>query len=252
MPRSVLPSLLLVLSTGALAAEGVPEFNRDIRPLLSDRCFTCHGFDGAARKGDLRLDTPEGAFGKRENGAAIVPGKPAESLVWQRILSDDPKEVMPPPDSHLTLSPPERELIRRWIEGGAVYQPHWTLQRVSRPELPAGGENPIDVLVSKRIAREGLTLSPEAEKETLIRRLSFDLRGLPPTPAETATFLADATEDAYERVVDRFLADPAYGERMAWPWLDAARYADSNGFQHDLDRTMWPWRDWVVSDMSMA
>jgi hypothetical protein len=248
MPRSALPSLLLfALKTGALASEEVPEYNRDIRPLLSDRCFTCHGPDAAARKGELRLDTPEGAFEKRESGPAIIPGKPAESLIWQRILSDDPDEVMPPPESHLSLSLPEREKIKRWIKGGAVYQPHWTLQRVVRPEVPKEGGNPIDSLVSTRIAKEGLSLSPEAEKATLIRRLSYDLRGLPPTPEETAAFLAYPAADAYERVVDRFLADPAYGERMAWPWLDAARYADSNGFQHDMDRTMWPWRDWVIS-----
>lgn len=247
MHRSALPwLLLLVLGTRASGSDGVPEFNRDIRPLLSDRCFACHGFDARARKGDLRLDTPEGAFEKRDAGQAIVPGKPAESLAWQRILSDDPKEVMPPADSHLSLSKPERELIRRWIEGGAVYQPHWTLQRVVRPEVPAGG-NPIDELVTRRISRDGLKLSQEAEKATLARRLSFDLRGLPPTPEETAGFVNDPAPDAYDRLVDRFLADPAFGERMAWPWLDAARYADSNGFQGDADRTMWPWRDWVIS-----
>lgn len=244
MPRVL--HLLVLLALGTTARGEAPQFNRDIRPLLSDRCFACHGFDAKARKGELRLDVPEAAYEKRESGQAIVPGKPAESLVWQRILSTDPKEVMPPADSHLTLSDPEKELIRRWIEGGATYEPHWTFQKVVRPEV-AGQGNPIDVLVSKRLAKEGLSLAAEADKATLIRRLSFDLRGLPPTPEETTAFLTDPSPDAWGKLVDRFLADPAFGERMAWPWLDAARYADSNGYQGDADRTMWPWRDWVIS-----
>ncbi|QJE95763.1 PSD1 and planctomycete cytochrome C domain-containing protein [Luteolibacter luteus] len=238
-------SLLLLAALESHAAES-PDFNRDIRPLLSDRCFACHGFDAKAREAELRLDVPEAAFARREGGIAIVPGKPTESLAWQRIISKDPEEVMPPADSHLKLSDEEKDLLRRWIEGGAVYQPHWSLIRVERPQVPAG-VHPIDALVSRRLAKESMKLSPEAEKTTLIRRLSFDLRGLPPTAEECASFLEDAAPDAYEKLVDRFLADPAYGERMAWPWLDAARYADSNGYQGDSDRTMWPWRDWVVS-----
>jgi len=233
-------------ATAALA----PDFNRDIRPLLSDRCFACHGFDAKAREADLRLDTAEGAFAKREDGSpAIVPGKPDASLLWQRITSKDPEEVMPPADSHLKLDDAEKELLRRWIESGAVYQPHWTLVRVEKPPLPAKPVkfHPIDAFVTQRLTREHLQLSREAAQTTLIRRLSFDLRGLPPTPEELAAFVTDTSPDAYEKLVDRFLADPAYGERMAWPWLDAARYADSNGYQGDSDRTMWPWRDWVIS-----
>jgi hypothetical protein len=238
--------LMLAMAMAGRAAEPPPDFNRDIRPLLSDRCFTCHGFDAKARKEDLRLDTPEGAYAPRKGGtAAIVPGNPAKSLAWQHIISTDPDEVMPPADSHLTLSDPEKQLIRRWIEHGAVYQPHWTLVRVEKPPVPAGADHPIDGFVTRRLAQDGLSLAPAAPNAALIRRLSIDLRGLPPSPEETAAFLADTTPDAYAKLVDRFLEDPAYGERMAWPWLDAARYADSNGYQGDADRTQWPWRDWV-------
>jgi hypothetical protein len=235
------------LAAGGVAAADPPDFNRDIRPLLSDRCFACHGFDAKAREADLRLDTPDGAFAERDGGPAIVPGKPLESLAWQRIVSSDPDEVMPPADSHLKLSDADKDLLERWIESGAEYRPHWSLTRVERPAVPAGEAHPIDALVVRRLAADGLDLAPEAPRASLIRRLSLDLRGLPPTPEETAEFLADPAPDAYAKLVDRFLADPAYGERMAWPWLDAARYADSNGYQHDADRTMWPWRDWVVS-----
>ena len=236
--------LAMAMTARAAGAEPAPDFNREIRPILSDRCFACHGFDAKAREAELRLDTPEGAFADK----AIVPGKPEESLAWQRIRSTDPDEVMPPADSHLKLTEPEKALIKRWIEAGAVYQPHWSFVRVERPQLPPSIEaHAIDALVAKRLAKDDLALAQSAPKETLIRRLSFDLRGLPPTPEETAAFLADSAPDAYEKLVERFLADSAYGERMAWPWLDAARYADSNGYQGDSDRTMWPWRDWVVS-----
>ena len=248
-PLTYQPILLVVaLALGRVGAETPPDFNRDIRPLLSDRCFACHGFDAKAREAELRLDIPEGAFAKRDDGKpAIVPGKLADSLAWQRIISTDPDEVMPPSDSHLKLTDAEKNLLKRWIEAGAVYQPHWSLLRVEKPAVPPGEAHPVDAFVSRRLAKEGLQLAPNAPKTSLIRRLSLDLRGLPPTPEETAAFHADPAPDAYEKLVDRLLADPAYGERMAWPWLDAARYADSNGYQGDNDRTMWPWRDWVVS-----
>lgn len=230
------------MASVALGAEPAPEFNRDIRPILSDRCFACHGFDAKAREADLRLDVAEAAYADK----AIVPGKPEASEAWKRITSDDPDEVMPPADSHLKLSAAEKSLLKRWIEAGAVYQPHWALVRVEAPALPPG-EHPVDAAVKRRLAKDGMNFAAEAPKETLIRRLSLDLRGLPPTPEEVAAFVADQAPDAWEKLVDCFLADPAYGERMAWPWLDAARYADSNGYQGDADRTMWPWRDWVVS-----
>jgi hypothetical protein len=240
---------MIWLSGGMLVAPVLAEpvsFNREIRPLLSDRCFACHGFDAPARKGDLRLDTAEGAYAAGENGAAIVPGDLAASTAWQRITTLDPEDQMPPPDSHLKLAASEKVLIRRWIEEGATYEPHWALQRVVKPTPPTPGA-PLDAFISQRLAKEGLKMAPEASKATLIRRLSLDLRGISPSAEEVTSFVSDAAPDAFEKWVDRFLADPAYGERMAWPWLDAARYADSNGFQGDADRTAWPWRDWVVS-----
>ena len=245
-----LPFLLLTLPVAVSVSAAPVDFNLDVRPLLSDRCFICHGFDEKARKADLRLDQAEGAYAERENGHAIVPGKPDESLVWRRITNLDPDEVMPPPDSHLKLNDTERGLIRRWIEEGAEYKNHWALIPPTRPPVlnPADAtiRNPIDAFVATRLAKAGLVQSPEAARHTLARRLSLDLRGLPPTPEEVTGFLNDKSEDAYEKLVDRFLASPAYGERMAWPWLDASRYADSNGYQGDGERTMWPWRDWVV------
>ena len=234
------------MATPTLSVAAELSFNADIRPLLSDRCFACHGFDANTREADLRLDTPEAAYADREGGPAIVPGDPNASLIWKRIISDDPDEVMPPPDHLLGLNDAEKEKIRKWIEQGAKYEKHWTFTRVEKPAVPAG-DHPVDSLVGKRLRTEGLELSPMAEKTTRIRRLSFDLRGLPPSPEEVNAFLSDESENAWEKVVDRFLADPAFGERMAWPWLDAARYADTNGYQHDAERTMWPWRDWVVN-----
>ncbi|MEJ6581915.1 MAG: PSD1 and planctomycete cytochrome C domain-containing protein [Akkermansiaceae bacterium] len=239
---SVLSAFLAV----AGGEERLLSFNSDIRPLLSDRCFACHGFDAKAREADLRLDTPEGAFKKGDNGPAIVPGAPDASHIWERIISKDPDEVMPPHDSHLSLSDSEKSLIYTWIKQGANYEKHWTFTRVEKPALPASDPHPLDSLVLKRLQKEDLTFSPEADQRTLIRRLSLDLRGLPPTPAEINAFLADQSPQAWENLVDRFLADPAFGERMTWPWLDAARYADSNGYQGDNERTMWPWRDWIA------
>ena len=241
-------SILLLLV--ALSSRAAPlDFNLDVRPILSDRCFRCHGFDAKAREADLRLDDRDGAIAARENGQAIVPGDPDRSLVWQRITATDPDDMMPPPDSHLSLNAAEKQLLRQWIAEGAKYDRHWALNPVTRPDPPEAGRfwrNPIDRFVAARLERDSLEQSPEATRHALIRRLSLDLRGLPPTPREVEQFLADQSPDAYGKLVERFLADPAYGERMAWPWLDAARYADSNGYQGDRERTMWPWRDWVV------
>ena len=238
-------ALLCVLSA-LLPLSAAPTFNQDIRPLLSDRCFACHGFDGNAREADLRLDVAEAAYAQRESGTPIVPGDPEASLIWQRIISEDPDEVMPPSDSHLKLSAEEKSLIKEWIEAGAKYEKHWAFMKVDRPVVKDAGAHPVDVLVAERLRKEDLALSPEADKVTLIRRLSLDLRGLPPSPEEVADFLADHEPGAWERLVDRFLASHSLGERFAWPWLDAARYADTNGYQGDNERTMWPWRDWVV------
>ena len=234
---------LLLSCLGEAASIG---FNSHIRPILSDHCFACHGFDANSREADLRLDTPEGAFAKRDNGAGIVPGDPRASLIWQRITSDDPDDVMPPPEHVQQLDDEEKNLIRQWIAEGAKYEKHWTFIPVAKPELPKTAPHPVDALVTRKLQSLDFELSPRARKETLIRRLSFDLRGLPPSPEEVSAFLSDSSPEAWNKLVDAFLADPAFGERFAWPWLDAARYADSNGFQNDAERTMWPWRDWVV------
>ena len=240
-------SLFFALLPVSSGAEERIDFNDQIRPLLSDRCFTCHGFDANAREADLRLDTPEGAFTEDKHGIApIVPGDPMDSEVWLRIISDDADEVMPPPDSLRQLSDADKALIKRWIEQGAEYEPHWTFVAVEKPKTDLTKGHEIDQLVSEKLKQEELELSPLADPRTLVRRLSFDLRGLPPTLEEVEKFAANPTEESWAILVEHYLAHPAYGERMAWPWLEAARYADTNGFQGDNERTMWPWRDWVI------
>ncbi len=223
-------------------------YNRDVRPILSNQCFSCHGFDAKHREAEMRLDTSEGAYGKAESGATIiVPGNLKDSEAWQRIISDDKSEVMPPPKSHKKLSDEEKAIIKRWIESGAVYEKHWAFVPAKRPEISsAAPQNAIDSLVATSLNKVGLTLSPEADRATLLRRLSFDLTGLPPTPEELYAFLNDKTDGAYERQVDRLLASPRHGEQMAVAWLDLARYGDTNGYLHDHMRTGWPWRDWVI------
>ncbi|MGB0145562.1 MAG: DUF1549 domain-containing protein, partial [Akkermansiaceae bacterium] len=238
-------TILTLAHVGITQADSIG-FNTHIRPILSDHCFACHGFDANSRKADLRLDTPEGAFAIRKNGAAIVLGDPNQSLIWQRIISTDPDEVMPPPEHLVKLDAKEKQLIHSWIKEGAKYERHWTFIPVTKPPLSDKNLHPVDSLVITKLKTLGLDISRRARKETLIRRLSFDLRGLPPSPEEVAAFLADTSSNAWETLVDSFISDPALGERFAWPWLDSARYADSNGFQNDAERTMWPWRDWVV------
>jgi hypothetical protein len=229
------------------AAEPV-DFNRDIRPILSENCFYCHGQDAAKRQADLRLDVREAAI---ETGA-VVPGEPGASTLLERVHSSDPDILMPPPDSNRQLSAEQKQLLEQWIAEGGVYEPHWAFVAPARPPLPAVAReawprNPIDRFVLSKLEASGLEPSPEADRATLIRRLSLDLIGLPPTPAEVDAFVADDDPTAYEQLVDRLLASPHYGERMALPWLDAARYADSNGFQQDGDTWQWIWRDWVVA-----
>jgi hypothetical protein len=238
------------------APPGVPDrvdFNFHVRPILSDRCFACHGPDDRARKAGLRLDIREHALAKLESGRrAIVPGRPGSSELVRRIYSSDPKLQMPEPSSHLTLSDVERGVLARWIEQGAEWQPHWAFIPPAKPEVPKPSRglwarNEIDRFVLARLETRGMTPSSDAERETLLRRVSMDLTGLPPTMAELDAFVADTSADAYERAVDRLLASTAYGERMAVDWLDLARYADSHGYQDDGMRDMWPWRDWVIS-----
>jgi hypothetical protein len=232
-----------------IADEGSPEidFNRDIRPILAENCFYCHGQDSNKRQGDLRLDLRDSAI----QPGAIVPGDAPKSKLFQRIHATDPETMMPPPKSNRHLSAEQKQLLERWISAGAVYQSHWAFVTPVRPPEPAVTRQdwvrtPIDRFVLAKLEKEGLGPSPEADRLTLLKRLSIDLTGLPPTPQEVDDFLADPSEQAYERTVDRLLASQQYGERMALPWLDAARYADSNGFQQDGDTWQWVWRDWVV------
>jgi hypothetical protein len=223
-------------------------YNRDIRPLLTENCFTCHGQDANKRAAGLRLDRREDAVARR----AIVPGKPAQSLLVGRIFAQGGKPVMPPVASHKSLNAAQKELLRRWIADGARYEAHWSLvpppRRVPVPAVrnAAWCRTPIDRFVLARLDRERMTPSREATRSDWLRRVTFDITGLPPTPAEMDAFRADASAAAYERVVDRLLASPRYGERMASPWLDIARYADSYGYQSDQLCPTWPYRDWVV------
>lgn len=238
----------LLLSPIASTQGADIDFANDIRPLLSENCFFCHGQDEEHREADLRLDTEEGL------GTVITAGDHTESELVRRLLSSDPDEVMPPPDSNRHVSAAQAELIARWIDEGAEWQTHWAFSKLVAPPIPdpvsaaaVPRRNAIDAFVQTKLSESGLSPSSEAERHTLIRRLSLDLTGLPPTPAEVCAFIDDPDKDAYERVVDRLLDSPQYGQRMAWDWLDAARYADTNGYQGDGERTMWPWRDWVVN-----
>ena len=237
-----------VARTLAAPPDAKVDYNFQIRPLLADRCFVCHGPDENKRKAKLRLDVPAVAFAKR----AIVPGKPEESAVLERITAADAEQRMPPAKTNLRLSKDEIELIRRWIAEGAEYKPHWSLLPLpDRVEVPAITDtkwptNAIDHFVLTRLQREGLKPSPAASKEDWMRRVSFDLTGLPPTPAEVDAFLDDSSPRAFEKVVDRLLASSHFGERLAQEWLDVARYADSFGYQSDGDMNVWPWRDWVI------
>ena len=221
------------------------QFNRDIRPILADNCFLCHGPDAARRQADLRLDRREPAVA----AGAIVPGEPAESSLVQRILSDDPDERMPPLESHKSLTDHQKETLQRWIAQDAEYQLHWAYEPPVKAPVPVG-ENGVDFLVQKRLAEVGLQPSPEADRRTLLRRVYSDLLGLPPSPEEMAAFLADDQPGAYERVVERALASPHFGERMAIGWLDVVRFADTIGYHSDNPRNVWPYRDWVIASFN--
>ena len=246
-------TIVALPQTGKTAIEPL-QYNRDIRPILSDRCFKCHGPDKASRKASLRLDVAEEAYAERKKKGkfAIVPGKPDSSLVCGKIFSTDPDEQMPPPESNLALSAAEKATIRRWIAEGAKYQPHWAFippaDSVPVPTVKAKKwvRNEIDNFVLARLEKAGLKPSAEADRARWLRRVTYDLNGLPPKPEEIEAFVSDKSAGAYERVVDRLLASPHFGERMAVPWLDAARYADSYGYQSDQLCPTWPYRDWVV------
>ena len=233
------------------------DFNFDVRPVLSDRCFACHGPDANAREAELRLDTEEGAkYATLEGGGyAIVEENVEQSALVHRILHSSREELMPPVESNLSLNAREKAILIKWIEQGAEWKKHWAFIAPERPAVPRvrdteWGQNEIDTFILSRIEQERLKPSPRAEKETLLRRVTFDLTGLPPTLEELDAFLDDESQDAYAKVVDRLLASASYGERWAWEWMDVARYADTNGFQGDPTRTMWPWRDWVIEALN--
>ncbi len=239
-----------------LAYDQLPEhidYNFDVKPILSDRCYTCHGPDENSRKADLRLDIEEEAFRKLKSGNyALVKGSLSKSEVYHRLVSTDPEYMMPPPESELSITPEEIAIIAKWLDQGAEWKPHWSLIPVEKPEIPDINQNwnavnPIDQFVHQRLVLAGMEPSPEAEKERLIRRVTMDLTGLPPTVEEVDAFLSDQSDDAYEKVVDRLLDSEAYAERMTMEWLDVARYADSQGVSFDGARTSWPYRDWVIS-----
>ena len=228
------------------AAEPELSFNRDVRPILADKCFHCHGPAAQTRKAELRLDTADGVF--QGKTPVVIPGKPDESSLIKRIYSADESEIMPPHDSNKTLTAAQKETLKRWVEQGAKYQKHWAFEPISKVEAPqiVGVTHPIDQFLNSRLQQLGLSAQPEASRETLIRRVAFTLTGLPPTIKEIDEYLADKADGAYERMIDRYLASPRYGEEMAKHWLDVARYADTHGLHLDNERQMWAYRDWVI------
>src|SRR3990172_12117599 len=244
-------SFVVALPTQAADLPKKPlDFNRDIRPILSDTCFVCHGPDEGQRMVNLRLDTKAGAFADRGGYQVIVPGNAEGSRVYQRISLKDPATRMPPATFDRTLTEQQIDLIKQWIDQGAKWQTHWAYDPPIRPELPAVKDekwprNPIDRFVLAKLEKEDLKPSPETDRVTLLRRVTFDLTGLPPTPAELESFLADSSPGAYEKRVDQLLKSPHYGEKMAMQWLDLARYADTHGYHIDSLREMWHWRGWV-------
>jgi hypothetical protein len=242
---------VLLLQAGTLAAAG-PDFNRDVRPILSNRCFKCHGPDEANQEAGLRLDLREVAIAELDSGErAIVPGRADSSELVARITSDDADLVMPPPHTKVTLTDDEKRVLTEWVNAGAEYAPHWAFEKPVKPTLPNISstdwvKNPIDTFVLSKLEADGLAPSPEADRATLCRRVYLDLIGLPPSPEELASFLVDTRPDSYVLLIDKLLASPRYGERWARRWLDLARYADTNGYEKDRPRTIWPYRDWVI------
>jgi hypothetical protein len=248
-PKRFITGALLVALSTAVSTRAV-DFNREVRPLLAQQCFACHGMDDHARKGKLRLDLPDSAHGAGKSGEiAIVPGRPEESELIRRILSADEDEMMPPPHTKKFLSEKEKATLRAWIEEGAKYEAHWAYRPPVALPVPAG-VHPIDHFVRERLAKEGLKPAAEADRHTLVRRVYLDLIGLPPTPAEADAFVHDRSPESYEKLVDSLLNSKHYGERWARRWLDLARYADTNGFEKDRARQIWPYRDWVVKALN--
>jgi hypothetical protein len=252
-----LHTILVAVAVGcsvAGAAEPI-HFSRDIAPILSNSCYTCHGPDDAQRKAGLRLDSFDAATIAAEGEhAAIIPGNPDASPLFQRVTASNPDDRMPPADKGTPLSPKQVELLRQWISEGAVFEKHWAFQPPALPAIPTADparvRNPIDAFVLARLEKEGLAFNPPADPAVLLRRVSLDLIGLPPTNEEMDAFLADTAPDAYEKQVARLLESPRYGERWAQVWLDLARYADTMGYEKDPRRTMWPYRDWVIKALN--
>src|SRR5687768_2937530 len=244
--------LLLLLVAPAAPPETKVDFNRDVRPILADHCFQCHGPDAQKRKADLRLDVDPTA--QKRDAAVIVPGKPNESELIRRVSAEDPSDRMPPMKFGRQLSEKQIEILKIWTLQGGKWERHWALIPRTSPPVPVSREpkasawvrNPIDAFILARLEKEGLAPSKEADRTTQIRRMTFDLTGLPPTPAEVDAFVNDKSPNAVAKLADRLLASPRYGERMAWRWLEAARYADTHGYQTDGEREMWRWRDWVI------
>lgn len=250
LPVAILAANAAMTVSGA---EPIVRFNRDVRPILADNCFACHGPDNNSRKAGLRLDTQDGLFEKTpKRGPAIVAGRPEQSELWRRVNATDPDDIMPPPDSHKTLKAEQKEILKQWILAGAPWQGHWAYLKPERPIVPkvqASGfriRNPIDALVLAKLQAKGLKPAPEADRRSLARRLSLDITGLPPTPDLVEAFLKDRSRDYYESFVRKLMAMPAWGEHRARYWLDAARYADTHGLHFDNYREMWPYRDWVI------
>jgi len=252
MQRGIPSAFAFFVSAACCSGEEPVNFGRDIQPILSDRCFTCHGQDAGTREGELRLDRQEDAMAGGESGVVIVPGDPDVSELVRRILTDDPDDQMPPPKHKKPLSEVQKNLLVRWIKEGAVYSKHWSFEPIKSQSPPAVAakewpRNAVDNFVLAPLEAAGTKPAAEADRATYLRRVTLDLTGLPPTPEDIQGFLADTSPDAHEKVVDRLLSSVDYAERMTAIWLDNARYADSNGYQFDNARTMWPWRDWVIN-----
>ena len=238
---------------GLLTVAGKVEYNREVLPILTAKCLACHGPDTSQQKADLRLDEPGEAYRERDGLHAIVPGEPNQSELVHRIFSKDDKEVMPPPGEGAALTDAEKEILQKWIIEGAEYERHWAFRTPVKSAAPGSGEwgvNTIDQFVHAGLSEAGFQPQQEASKEELIRRLSIDLTGLPPTIGEVEGFLSDHSDQAYAKVVDRLLSSPRYGERMASWWLDGARYGDSHGYDNDLENAQWPWRNWIIESFN--
>lgn len=245
--KKFLPTAILMCAMGSAVGDDVPSFNKDIRPILSENCFFCHGQDAKDKGAELRLDIRDQAIADRDGVMAIVPGNPEKSEIIRRIISKDPDEVMPPPEAHMVAMPSKDiDTLKRWIKAGAVYEPHWSFVAPKKSQVPAG-TNPIDHFVNQRLTEEKLKPSQAADPETLVRRVYLDLTGLPPSPADIDAYLADPSPDRWEKLMDRLMTSVHFAERMALPWLDGARYSDTHGYSIDDHRDMWGWRDWVIN-----